>query len=407
MYHINILRNQEGVLLMEIKKLKAEFLDKFQESKNINAYFAPGRVNLIGGHVDYHGGFVLPCAINYGTYLVMSKREDNLLYGYSLNFKDVGMLKGSLSDLSKKSSDDWFSYVKGIIKTLDQQGYKIDKGFNILLNGNIPNGAGLSSSASLEIVLLTGLNDLFDLNMTRKEMVILAQQVENDYIGVNCGIMDQYAIAFGKDNQSILLNCEDVSHEYVPLKLKNNKIVIVNSNKQRKLSDSKYNERRFESNKGLEIILKAAGKGFINELNNSDYENYKHLIDSEVYRKRAKHVISENTRTMKAHDALIKDDLKSFGDYISASHHSLSEDYEVSCEELDFIVDFMQAHTGVLGSRMTGAGFGGCTVSLVDEDNIENIQRTLTKKYLNKFGYKPSFYIADVGDGSNKIELEK
>lgn len=392
---------------MNIKNLVKEYKEIFNSQSNIKGYFAPGRVNLIGGHVDYHGGFVLPCAINYGTYMIISKRDDKLINGYSMNFSDQGIIKGNIDDLKRDLSDDWFSYVKGIVKLLNENGHQIDQGFNLLLNGNIPNGAGLSSSASLEIVLLEGLNDLFNLNLSNKEMVLIAQSVENDYIGVNCGIMDQYAVAFGKDNNAILLDCEKVEHEYVPLYLKDNKILIVNSNKQRKLSESKYNERRSESTGALKLILEKSDKEFVNQLTEEDYSLYKNIISNETNRKRAKHVIFENLRTKKAHDALINDNLIEFGQCINESHISLKEDYEVSCEELDYIAEYLQNLKGTIGARMTGAGFGGCVVSIVNESVIKEITDELNMMYKEKFGYKPSIYIADVGNGSNKIDLEK
>jgi galactokinase len=392
---------------MNLNNLVDEYKKVFDSHLNVKGYFAPGRVNLIGGHVDYHGGFVLPCAINYGTYMLMAKRSDQMIKGYSMNFEDQGIIIGSLDNLKRDLSDDWFSYVKGLIKILKENGYEINEGFNLLLNGNIPNGAGLSSSASLEIVLLEGLKDLFDLQLTTKEMVIIAQAVENDYIGVNCGIMDQYAVAFGKNDHAILLDCEKVEHEYVPLHLKDNKIMIVNSNKQRKLSESKYNERRTESTEALEIILGNSNKKIINQLTMDDFEASKELIKNETKRKRAKHVITENLRTEKAHNALIRDDLSEFGECINGSHKSLKEDYEVSCNELDYIAEYLQTSDGVLGARMTGAGFGGCVVSIINESVMKGVGEELTKHYKEKFGYKPSIYIADVGNGSNKIDLEK
>lgn len=392
---------------MNLNNLVDEYKKVFDSHSNVKGYFAPGRVNLIGGHVDYHGGFVLPCAINYGTYMIMAKRSDQMIKGYSMNFEAQGIITGSLDILKRDLSDDWFSYVKGIIKILKDKGHEINEGFNLLLNGNIPNGAGLSSSASLEIVLLEGLNDLFNLGLSTKERVLIAQVVENDYIGVNCGIMDQYAVAFGKNDHAILLDCEKVEHEYVPLHLKGNKIMIVNSNKQRKLSESKYNERRTESTSALEIILENSNKGIINQLTLDDFEASKGLIKNETNQRRAKHVITENLRTEKAHDALIRDDLVEFGKCINGSHKSLKEDYEVSCDELDYIAEYLQVSDGVLGARMTGAGFGGCVVSIINESVMKAVGEELTKKYKEIFGYKPSIYIADVGNGSNKIDLEK
>jgi|LGOV01.1.fsa_nt_gb galactokinase len=392
---------------MIIRELLKDFYEKFYVANNkCNIFFAPGRVNLIGGHVDYHGGSVLPCAINYGTYLVISKRDDNEVYGFSKNFKDIGILRKGFDNLEYDESDNWFNYPKGIIKNLINKGYKMPNGFNMLFYGNIPNGAGLSSSASLELVILMALNSIFDLKLTKIEMVLIAKEVENDYIGVNCGIMDQYAVAFGKKNYAILLDCENVKHEYVALNLDDYKIMIVNSNKQRKLSDSKYNKRRSESYLGLKKLMNKANKNSISELDVSDFEKYSDEISDEIQRKRSKHVIYENYRTKKASKLLQENDLVSFGKLITASHYSLKNDYEVSCNELDYLVEILENDKDVIGSRMTGAGFGGCTVNIVNDKEIERITNKVNKMYYEKFGFKPSIYIANVVDGCKEVKLE-
>lgn len=389
---------------MNINGLVNEFNELFKTRK-YNIYFAPGRVNLIGGHVDYHGGFVLPCAINYGTYLVISERSDELIKGYSKNFTEEGIKSSDLNNLEYRKKDNWFNYSKGIIKSLKERGYKINNGFNMFFYGNIPNGAGLSSSASLELVILEALDSLLDLKIPNKEKVLIAVNVENDYIGVNCGIMDQYAVAFGKKDSAILLNCDTITHEYVDLDLKTNKILIINTNKKRKLSDSKYNERRNESQLALDILLKETGKEKINQLDIVDFDKFSSKLENDIERKRAKHIIKENIRTKNSFKALKENDIKALGEYITKSHYSLKDDYEVSCDELDYLVEILNAQNGVLGSRMTGAGFGGCTVSIVDENKINEISNEVEKMYYEKFGFKPSIYKVDVGNGCKEIKL--
>jgi len=391
---------------MIIDELISKFDSVFNNKYVKKTFFAPGRVNLIGGHVDYHGGFVLPCAINFGTYMVVSIREDNKICGYSNNFEEKGVIKSNINELDYLETDNWFNYPKGIIKTLIAKGYKISNGLNMLFFGNVPNGAGLSSSASLELVILYALNNIFDLKMTTIEMVLFAKEVENNYIGVNCGIMDQYAVAFGKKDNAILLDCEINKHEYIKMDLKDNKIMIINTNKQRKLSDSKYNERRDESYSGLKILMKKTNKKNISELIIDDFDKYKENIINEIERKRSKHVIYENYRTKKASKLLQENDLVSFGKLITESHYSLKNDYEVSCDELDYLVDMMKSDVDVLGSRMTGAGFGGCTVNIVNGKEIERITKKINKKYFEKFGFYPSIYVADAGDGCKEVKLE-
>jgi len=391
---------------MIIDELISKFDSVFDEKYKKKTFFAPGRVNLIGGHVDYHGGFVLPCAINFGTYMAVSIRKDNKIFGYSNNFEEKGVIESNINELDYLETDDWFNYPKGIIKTLIEKGYKISSGFNMLFFGNIPNGAGLSSSASLELVILYALNNILDLKITTLEMVLIAKEVENKYIGVNCGIMDQYAVAFGKKNNAILLDCELNRHEYVKMDLKDNKIMIINTNKQRKLSDSKYNERRAESYSGLKILLENTNKKSISELKIEDFEKYNNEISNETERKRAKHVIYENNRTISAGKLLKENDLLDFGKLINESHKSLKNDYEVSCDELDYLVELMINDESVLGSRMTGAGFGGCTVNIVKENEIGRITEKVNKKYFEKFGFYPSIYVADVGDGCKEMRLE-
>ncbi|MGM0379350.1 MAG: galactokinase [Bacillota bacterium] len=388
---------------MEKNDLILEYKKVFNDKKKKRVFFAPGRVNLIGGHVDYHGGKVLPCAINFGTYLVVSKRDDSKIKGYSYNFKEIGIIENNINDLKFSKNDDWFNFVKGVIKKLKEKGIEINKGFNMYFKGNIPNGAGLSSSASLELVILEALDTLLDIGLSKKEKTLVAKDVENNFIGVNCGIMDQYSIAFGKKDYAILLDCDLKTHKYVPFEIDGYKIMIINTNKERKLADSKYNERRKECKKGLDILLSKSQKEKYKDLNLFDYNDYKDKIDDLKPRIRAFHYISENKRTIDAYKKLIDNNIESFGEKIFESHKSLRDNYEVSCKELDFLVDFVKNKNSVIGARMTGAGFGGCTVNIVKEDNIDKIKKEILQKYYDEFGKKPSIYIADVGDGCKEI----
>ena len=385
-----------------VNELKDDFKRVYKKDGE-RAFFSPGRVNLIGEHTDYNGGNVFPCALDMGTYAIVSKREDKLVRCYSNNFKELGVIEFSLEELIYIKEDDWANYPKGVIKTFIDAGYKFENGFDILFYGNIPNGSGLSSSASIELATAIVLKNLFNLDVDMVTMVKLAQKAENKFIGVNCGIMDQFAIGMGKKNCAILLDTKNIVHEYVPLDLKDSVIVIANTNKRRGLADSKYNERRLECDTALGELKKVVDINELCDLSSEDFEKYSSAIQSDINRKRAKHAIYENERTKRAVVELQKGDLEAFGKLMNESHISLRDDYEVTGIELDTLAELAWKEEGVIGSRMTGAGFGGCTVSIVNEKNVEDFIKNVGHAYKEKIGYDASFYMGRVGDGTREL----
>lgn len=382
--------------------LKDNFNELFNKAAE-NVFFSPGRVNLIGEHTDYNGGNVFPCALTIGTYALVRKREDKKVLVNSLNFKELGILEFSLENMVYEKQHDWANYPKGVIKTFENHGYNIPSGFEILFYGNIPNGSGLSSSASLEVLMGTILNDSFDLNIDMVDIVKMCQEAENKFIGVNCGIMDQFAIGMGKENCAILLDCNTLKYSYSPLAMDGYKIVIANTNKKRGLADSKYNERRSECETALAEIQKVKNINALGELTEEEFEEVKACISDPIKAKRAKHAVYENRRTLKAVKALEENDLPLFGKLMNDSHISLRDDYEVTGIELDTLVSLAWECEGVIGARMTGAGFGGCTVSIVKEDCIDSFTEKVKAEYTSKIGYEPSFYVVSISDGTRKI----
>ncbi|ACU93061.1 galactokinase [Capnocytophaga ochracea DSM 7271] len=379
---------------------------KFQEVFGAPAekqFFAPGRVNLIGEHTDYNGGNVFPCAIDKGTYGLVKKRNDRKFRMYSENFADLGVMEFTLDELTNDKKHDWANYPKGVIKMFLEAGQKIDSGFDILFSGNIPNGAGLSSSASIEMLTAIVLKDLFHLSIDSVEMAQLGKKTENLFIGVNSGIMDQFAIAMGKKDHAILLDCNTLKYAYVPVVLKDEVIVIANTNKRRGLADSKYNERRAECDEALAELQTKLPIKALGELSIEQFEANKDLIKSPVRQKRAKHAVYENQRTLKAQKELSAGNLAEFGKLMNQSHISLRDDYEVTGVELDTLVALAWEQPGVVGSRMTGAGFGGCTVSIVKKDKVDDFIKNVGEAYKNKIGYAADFYIASVSDGAKKL----
>ncbi|MGL5750076.1 MAG: galactokinase, partial [Paraclostridium sp.] len=335
--------------------IKNEFREMFKEESD-NTYFSPGRVNLIGEHTDYNGGHVFPCALSFGTYGVIKNRDDKKVRAYSMNFKELGIIEFNLENVINEKEHDWANYPKGVIKTFENNGYKITHGFDILFYGNIPNGAGLSSSASIEVLMAVILNDVFKLDIDMIEMVKMCQEAENKFIGVNCGIMDQFAIGMGKEGCAILLDCNTLKYRYSQINMDGYKIVIANTNKKRGLADSKYNERRSECERALGNFKNKLSINALGELKEIDFEENISLIENEIDRKRAKHAVYENQRTLKAVKALEENDLNMFGKLMVDSHNSLRDDYEVTGIELDTLVDVSLNQEGVIGSRMTGAG---------------------------------------------------
>ncbi|GAA0759406.1 galactokinase [Clostridium sartagoforme] len=385
------------------KEINDTFKRVFGEKENCRTFFSPGRVNLIGEHTDYNGGNVFPCALSFGTYGVISLRDDKIVRMYSSNFEDLGVIEFNLDDIKYEKSHDWVNYPKGVIDVMKKHGYDINKGFDVAIYGNIPNGAGLSSSASLELLMAVMMDKLFELNIDRVDLVKFSQEAENKFVGVNCGIMDQFAIGMGKGNNAILLDCNTLKYNYCPVELKNEILVIANTNKRRGLADSKYNERRSECEKALEELKTKLSINSLGELSIEEFENNKDLIDSEIRIKRAKHAVYENQRTLMAKEALEKNDLITFGKLMNESHISLRDDYEVTGIELDTLVELAWNHEATIGARMTGAGFGGCTVALINKDSVEDFIEKVGQGYKEKIGYEASFYIANIGDGTREI----
>lgn len=387
------------------KKLFDMFAELFGDSEGARFYFSPGRVNLIGEHTDYNGGHVFPCALTLGTYGAARKREDNKIHFYSMNLDSFGVVEASLDDLTNKKEYNWANYPLGIVWAFKEKGHTITSGFDMVIWGNIPNGSGLSSSASLEVltgVILTDLFEIKDLSMT--DLALIGQYSENNFNGCNCGIMDQFAVAMGKKDHAIFLNTSDLSYEYAPCVLDGAKIVITNSKVKHSLVDSAYNDRRNECAAALKALQSELDIQALGDLTPEEFEAHKSLIKDEIQLQRAKHAVYENQRTIDAVTALKAGDIESFGKLMNQSHISLRDDYDVSCEEIDILVDLAWKIPGVLGSRITGGGFGGCTVSIVKDESIDTFIETIGKTYLGKVGHEAEFYTVDIGDGASRLD---
>ena len=383
------------------------FIEKFYEKYgNRNdkpvLFFSPGRVNLIGEHTDYNGGYVFPCALNYGTYLLVRKIKGTVLKFSTINFDDdiETELKGLFVNTSKK----WVNYPLGVINEFLKRGIKIS-GLEFLYYGDVPNGAGLSSSASIEMVTAVALNDFYSAGFGTLELVRMSQKAENEFVGMNCGIMDQFAVGFGKKDHAIFLNCDTLFYENIPVILNDCFLIITNTNKRRGLTDSKYNERRGECNKAVELLQSYKPVRNLSELNTGEIHLLEKYIKDPVVRKRAKHVISENGRVVEAVKVLKDNNIIRFGELMNLSHDSLKDDYEVTGLELDMLVYEGKKLPGVIGTRMTGAGFGGCTVSIVEKADSAKFMSDLSSVYQKKTGLVPDFYQPEVGNGAGKIEL--
>lgn len=385
------------------KNLAQIFEAKFGETAT-GEYFAPGRINLIGEHTDYNGGYVFPASITIGTYGLARKREDDQVRLYSENFPEKGIIEFSINELDYRKEDDWTNYPKGMMRYLKEAGYGIDSGVEILFYGNIPNGAGLSSSASIELLTGVILKDLFDLDVPTIDLVKTGKLVENKFIGVNSGIMDQFAIGMGQKDHALLLDTNTLEYEVVPAEFGDYVVAIMNTNKRRELADSKYNERRSECEAALEKLQKDLDILTLGELDEDTFYANTALIGDETLIKRAKHAVTENQRTLKAKKALVEGDLARFGELLNASHDSLQNDYEVTGVELDTLVQAAQAQPGVLGARMTGAGFGGCAIALVKDSEWDNFVKNVKAEYKEKIGYDTYIYKASIDDGARKIK---
>lgn len=387
--------------------MKEEVLKKFGElygdTQGVNVYFAPGRVNLIGEHTDYNGGHVFPCALTIGTYVAARKRTDRKLTFYSMNFDRLGVIEGSLDDLTPAKEAEWTNYPKGVMWAFAGRGMEMDRGLDIVLYGNIPNGSGLSSSASLEVVTGYMLKDLYGFDVSNVELAKIGQYSENNFNGMNCGIMDQFASAMGKKDNAIFLDTADLSYEYAPLVLNGAKIVVTNSNVKHSLVNSAYNERRSECEKALEELQTVVDIKGLGDLAEEQFEAHKGAIKNEVRVKRAKHAVYENQRTIRAVEALKNNDLKLFGELMNASHVSLRDDYAVSCEEIDVLVEEAWKVDGVIGSRITGGGFGGCTVSIVRDEAVDTFKDKVGAAYIERVGKAADFYVVEIGDGPRRL----
>lgn len=389
-----------GVIIMNINELKKEFISIYGQGE-LRSFHSPGRVNLIGEHIDYNGGYVFPCALEFGTFACVRKREDRKVNLASTNF-DL-KVTADLDNLVYREDDDWANYPKGVMKIMLDKGYKVG-GMDILISGNIPNGAGLSSSASLELLVGVIINDLFNQGeIDRVELVKIGQKAENTFVGVNCGIMDQFAVGMGKAHKAILLDCNTLEYKYAEVELGDYSLVIMNTNKRRALNESKYNERRAECDEAVAVLKTAKDINTLCELSVEEYEKLEYLLTKENVRNRARHAVYENERVKNAFDALNQGKLKEFGELLVGSHNSLRDLYEVTGKELDTIVEESLKAEGCIGARMTGAGFGGCAIAVVKKDCIESFIDTVKANYTAKIGYEPSFYMSGIGEGTQEI----
>lgn len=391
-------------MIVIIEKLIKAYHEKFKESEKPRVFFAPGRVNLIGEHTDYNGGHVLPCALKRGTYVAASKRNDNKIVLYSINVNKKSVTECFVSE-KYKLTNSWVDYPKGVIQILSDEGYKLNTGVNLCYFGNIPSGAGLSSSASIELATSVALNNIFDFNLEAIDLVKYSQKAENDFVGVKCGIMDQFIIGMGKEEKAVLLDTNTLEYSYTNVELGKYSLIIANSNKKRGLADSKYNERFDQCKKALEEIKEIKPINSLGDLTEEEFIDIENIIRDDVIKKRAKHAVYENQRTIKAHKALDEGRLKDFGFLMNESHKSLKEDYEVTGIELDTLVELSQNFDGVIGSRMTGAGFGGCTVTLIEKNKVDDFIENVGKAYKKAIGYAAYFYLVEIGDGARELVI--
>ncbi len=384
-----------------MENVKNEFLKRYGEGSDIRAFFTPGRVNIIGEHIDYNGGFVFPCALDFGTYAVVRKRNDRKARFATMNF-DLEVTV-DLDNIVYDEAHDWVNYPKGVIKMYEEIGPKVP-GFDVLYYGDIPNGSGLSSSASLEVLTATLINVLAGGDIAPIQLVQLSQKAENEFVGVNCGIMDQFAVGMGKEDHAILLDCNTLEYQYVPFKLDGVKIVIANTKMRRGLADSKYNERRSECEEALHDLQDVLKIDYLCDMDEATFDQHAEHINNPIARNRAQHAVYENQRVLKCVDALKKGDLETVGNLLYASHDSLRDLYEVTGKELDIMVEEAKKISGVLGSRMTGAGFGGCTVSLVEDEQVDTFIKNVGENYQKRTNLEPEFYVANVGQGAYEVK---
>ncbi len=386
------------------EKLLEKFKELFGNADGVSLYFSPGRVNLIGEHTDYNGGHVFPCALTLGTYGAARKRNDRLVHFYSMNLDHLGVIEASLDELVNKKEYNWANYPFGVVWAFAEKGYTLDCGFDMVIWGNIPNGSGLSSSASLEVLTGVILKDLYGIDaLSMTDLALIGQYSENNFNGCNCGIMDQFAVAMGKKDHAIFLDTSTLNYEYAPVVLEDAKIVITNSKVKHSLVDSAYNQRRQECTDALSELQSVIEIKTLGDLDEETFEKHKYAIKDPIRQKRARHAVKENQRTIQAVAALRAGDITRFGQLMNQSHISLRDDYEVSCEEIDILVDLAWTLPGVIGSRITGGGFGGCTVSIVKNDAVDTFTESIGQAYKEKVGHEAEFYIVDIGDGAKRL----
>lgn len=384
---------------MTIVNLQKEF-EKLYEKPAERVFFCPGRVNLIGEHIDYNGGLVMPCAVSMGTTLLVSKNNDNVFRFRAIDFPETAdvELKSSYS----KTGPEWYNYPVGVINEFLKKDVQLS-GLDFLFSGNLPIGSGLSSSASIEVLTAFALNEMYNAGMTNTDLALLGKRVENDFMGLNSGIMDQFAVAMGKEGNAVLLNCNTLDYEYLPFEIGDYVLAIINTNKPRKLVESKYNERFSECMTAKERLQQQLNISHLCEVSIEDFTKYKSLINDPVIENRALHVISEDERVKKAKGALISGDIKTFGELMYASHDSLQNLYDVSGKELDTIVEFCKTYKDCIGARMTGAGFGGCAIALIKKECFDDFNEKVTEYYTEKIGYKPGVFSSIIAEGVKAI----
>ena len=385
-----------------LDEMQEVFREKFGAAQT-HAYFSPGRVNLIGEHTDYNGGHVFPCAISLGTYALAAPRADGISRLYSMNLPEQGVVQFPMHGAVKSDAYGWANYPIGVVRVMEDAGHRAAHGFDIVLYGTLPNGAGLSSSASIEVLMAVILNDELNLGIDMVELVKFSQKAENEFVGMNCGIMDQFAVGMGKKDCAILLDCNTLSYRYSKLALDGCSIVITNTNKTHSLVTSAYNERRAQCESALKALQKVKPIKALGELTNAEFDAIASAIPDPVERRRARHAVYENNRTLEAVKALEANDVERFGELMNASHVSLRDDYEVTGPELDTLAELAWQQDGVLGSRMTGGGFAGCTVSIVRDAAIPAFEKNVGDAYTAKIGYAPSFYVANIADGARRL----
>ena len=385
-----------------LDEMQEVFREKFGAAQT-HAYFSPGRVNLIGEHTDYNGGHVFPCAISLGTYALVAPRTDGISRLYSMNLPEQGVVQFPMHGAVKSDAYGWANYPIGVVRVMEDAGHRAAHGFDIVLYGTLPNGAGLSSSASIEVLMAVILNDELNLGIDMVELVKFSQKAENEFVGMNCGIMDQFAVGMGKKDCAILLDCNTLSYRYSKLALDGCSIVITNTNKTHSLVTSAYNERRAQCESALKALQKVKPIKALGELTNAEFDAIASAIPDPVERRRARHAVYENNRTLEAVKALEANDVKRFGELMNASHVSLRDDYEGTGPELDTLAELAWQQNGVLGSRMTGGGFAGCTVSIVRDAAIPAFEKNVGDAYTAKIGYAPSFYVANIADGARRL----